>query len=239
MIRINIILFVLAGFITFSCNKEETINLSGDITGFVDIINEQGEVVEDKSGIEIAIENTSCSAVTDEIGKYEIKDVPAGTYNILYTADSCGVDKYLTFQHVGGNISAFIDKQKLYKIPTYDPDTIKVNYYNGLVEITVEFKYPSQEYYARFYFSNSPDVSIENYQYYSFVSTDGNNGYISAKYGGFDIDYTDLDEDLPIYYVIYQFNYYGSYAGYYDYEKEKTVYTCYRKVSEVKELVTE
>lgn len=229
------ILFVAVVLILMGCENNETLSLKGDIVGFVEIIDEYGNEIEDKSGVEVEFENTSYSATTNKIGKYEIKDVPAGTYSITYTSDSCGMDKYTSFQHVGGNVAAYVSELTLYKFPTYKPDTIEVFYSNGYVDIVAYFTYPSKDYYAKIYFSNSAEVSNEDYSYYSTISI--TNESTVGTNTSFNIENTDMSILSPIYYVVYQFNYYGRYAGYYDYEAGEQVYTCYRKVSDVKELV--
>jgi hypothetical protein len=101
---------ILTGFliiILFSgCEKSEIVlDLKGTLKGRINTLNEFGAQIIDNNNIIIQLEGSEplLSTVTDDTGKYEINDIPAGTYNLVISKDGYGSNIRQGFQIVGGN----------------------------------------------------------------------------------------------------------------------------------------
>lgn len=75
--------------------------LKGKMNGEVQLFGDCNEVV-DPSGVTVTLEGTSYSAVTDANGIWSISDLPAGTYDLMYSRDGYTRQKSCCFQFVGG-----------------------------------------------------------------------------------------------------------------------------------------
>jgi hypothetical protein len=95
---------LLGGLLLSGCKKEDAPPvLSGNLYGFVRTYDEFGRP-ESKSGVAVSLDNTSplIQAVTNNAGRFELLNVPAGTYNASYTKAGYGLVRRLGFGHVGG-----------------------------------------------------------------------------------------------------------------------------------------
>lgn len=60
-----------------------------------------GNRYSDRSGVQVSIDSTSYSTMTDSLGWWQIADVPPGTYDISITKTGFGYSKVKEFQFVG------------------------------------------------------------------------------------------------------------------------------------------
>ena len=78
-------------------------NHKGDLSGFVKVLSELDATI-NPIGVTVVAENTNplAQAITDQTGKFVIKDLPIGNYVLRYKKD--GHDDYRVFniRHVGG-----------------------------------------------------------------------------------------------------------------------------------------
>jgi len=227
----NILLFLLG------CDKKkENIFLEGNIVGFVNLVDETGNEVEDKSGVNISIEGLTSSAKTNEDGRFELSNVPAGTYNIIYNKTGYGSYKRFSFQFFGGNIPAMLYETTLYEQPKIEIKSLDISFNDNVVNISGKITETSQ-YTVQAFVNDSCNVSNLNYDYASY------------RYSFCCIPTTQFSQSIylsetpysfgdKVYLVIYFINPNEEY-GYYDYEKEKYVYTSYKKASSVINLILE
>lgn len=227
----NILLFLLG------CDKsDENIFLEGNIVGFVNLVDETGNEVEDKSNVDVTIEGLTSSANTNENGRFELSNVPAGTYNIIYNKTGYGLYKRFSFQFIGGNIPAMLYETTLYEQPKIEIQSLDISFNNNVINISGKITETSQ-YSVQAFINDSSNVSNLNYDYASY------------RYNFCCIPTTQFSQSIylsetpyslgdKVYLVIYFINS-NEESGYYDYEKEKYVYTSYKKASSVINLILE
>jgi hypothetical protein len=232
------ILIVFNILVLFSgCDKNEDSSfLKGNIVGFVKLIDEMGNEVLDKSGINVAIDGLSISANTNVNGRFEFTDVPAGSYKIIYNKTGYGIYKKFSYQFIGGTVPALMNEITLYEQPKIEIQNLDISYKNNTISILAKISETNQ-YSFQIFFSDSSNVSYQN------------NIYSSARYNFCCAPVTQFSESIylsyipnlnrPItYMVIYFVNRYES-SSYYDYEKEVYCYTGYKQASEIIQLVPE
>jgi len=227
----NILIFLLG------CDKnEENTLLEGNIVGFVNLIDETGNEVEDKSNVNVTIEGLSSSVNTNEDGRFELSNVPAGTYNIIYNKTGYGSFKRFGFQFIGGNIPALLYETSLYEQPKIDIQSLDISFNDNI--ITIKGEITEQKYFAvKTFINDSSNVSYENYDYASVVYNNGNSEFTKFVHNIF-LSKTPYSQGDMVYLVIYFINPNEEYS-YYDYEKEEYVYSSYKKSSSVISLVLE
>lgn len=111
--------FIILILFTTLCGcfkKEETEFLNGNMTGLVELYILPSYAHPDNfSGVKVSIENTSYMVFTNEIGRYDFKDIPAGTYNIIFEQEGYNTEKITGLQFMGGNVTVFLGKKILFK----------------------------------------------------------------------------------------------------------------------------
>lgn len=78
-------------------NKAEVNNQK--IDGAVKLYDEFNNEA-NKSGMTVSLEGTSYSAITDSGGRFELADIPYGTYNVVFTKSNYGTYIYDTLHHI-------------------------------------------------------------------------------------------------------------------------------------------
>jgi hypothetical protein len=227
----NILIFLLG------CDKnDENIFLEGNIVGFVNLVDETGNEVEDKSGVNISIEGLTNSANTNENGRFELSNVPAGTYNIIYNKTGFGIYKRFSYQFIGGNVPAFLYETSLYEQPKIEIQSLDISFTDNIINIAGEIT-ETNHFTVQTFINDSSNVSNENYD------------HASARYSYSGWAYTQFSQSIylsetpysqgdKVYLVIYFINPNEEY-GYYDYEKETRIYSSYKKASSVINLILE
>ncbi len=84
-------------------------NLTGNITGFVNPVDEFGSPVA-KAGVTVTVDNLTpaVSATTDVDGRYTLLNVPSGTYNLTYSRPGLATFKRFAFGHIGGAVASYL-----------------------------------------------------------------------------------------------------------------------------------
>ncbi len=178
-----------------SCTEEEFVLQDGDIQGIVRLFDDKGYQMSDQSGTVVSIENTSYSATTNENGVFEIRDVPAGTYEITASNTISGA-LIKEFRCVGGNVPYDAGAFPLYQKPKAEIFNYEINYdpenYRRIV-ISGEVTNPNDvTLYA--YIGNDEDI---------LISDNRSRGAWSIYYptnqtsSTFYIDAILFEEDLP------------------------------------------
>jgi hypothetical protein len=99
-------LLILAALMFTGCEKSETgPGLKGTIKGRVSTFNEFGNQTFDNNNISIQLEGSDplISAASDDSGKFEINEIPTGTYDLVLSKEGYGNYIMQGFQVVGGN----------------------------------------------------------------------------------------------------------------------------------------
>lgn len=76
--------------------------LTGDLFGYVKLYDEHYRQLTDNHGVAVSVENASYSAASDSSGKWILKNVKAGVYNISFSKNAYGTVNVPSFQFVGG-----------------------------------------------------------------------------------------------------------------------------------------
>lgn len=98
-----------------NCQEKTSIVLpKGNIVGFVYLFNQNNERLSDESGTQVSILNTNYKVFTNEIGRFEFKEIPAGTYDFIFEKEGFTSVTKTGFQFVGGNVPAYLYEQYLY-----------------------------------------------------------------------------------------------------------------------------
>jgi hypothetical protein len=184
-IRLLNIFFFVATYTFFACKKEDVPILTGDIKGYVSLIDCYGFPSQDKSGIQVQLSNETIlmEALTDAEGHYSFEDLPFGNYRIHLVKENY-IERNSDFQflHIGGDVPT-LTHQIMNQIPEYwfGIDSLsyngssKLNIYLQAYEVNKPFatNISPPITYLHCFFSQSPNVSAENYEN-SFIETPTN-----------------------------------------------------------------
>ena len=88
----------------FSCAKDELLpDLKGSLVGYVYTFDEYANQLDDHSNVKItALGLDHFSTRTNKNGRFEFKDLPAGTYELTIEKEGFGTMKQFGIQHLGG-----------------------------------------------------------------------------------------------------------------------------------------
>jgi len=153
---------LLGCWFLWGCEKEVLVpDLEGNIVGYLYTLDEYG-LLTVHDGVKVSTRGLDGSYTTysDEDGRYELKNVPTGTYELVFSKDGFISDTMFSVRHLGGQptILGYNDNQHiyrwtmLYQIPT----TTIQNIYLENDSLTVEFSY-----------SGSPGWSVPIMLYFS------------------------------------------------------------------------
>lgn len=228
------LLFII---ITLSCEKKnDSEYFRGNLVGFVKLVDEFGAESQDKSGVEVQILNHSYHATTNNYGRFEMSNLKAGTYNISFNKPQYGTHKLFNYQFVGGNVPAVINEITLYKFPEIEVRQMDIEFVNNKINISGTFAEERNEYEISIFLNDSANVSNLHHDY-NWSTT----GFCCISVSGFsrsiELDRTHYREGDVIYMVVYLLN--PNDNGYWDSEKKQTVFSSYKKATEVIELTLE
>ncbi|MGQ1945471.1 hypothetical protein ACT3CD_00035 [Geofilum sp. OHC36d9] len=233
LIILNLFIFL------FGCDKsDDNLSFSGEIIGFVNLIDNNGVEIEDKSSVKVSIEGSGNSVITDEDGRFELTNVKAGTYNIIYDKADYGLYKLFSYQFIGGDVPAFIDIKELYELPNVEFVNLDMAYTDeGTVFSNngINFFFETTETYnIRFtaFFDHSEDVSKSNYDYKFTYSTYSFSSPLTEFLTYVGIDNSPYTKGETVYIKVYFCNFYEDNMVY-DYDIEDYMYTSYIEASDV------
>jgi hypothetical protein len=181
----GIILFSF--FLISSCSKEgpmgpegpagpSAADLTGSLVGFVTIYDEFGVAVADKSGVTITVDGTTppLTATTNTNGKYQIDNLPTGTWDLVFSKTGCATYKSLGFSFVGG-VKPRVFNMILSQLTSTLITNLDVSQYSATqmsINLTISPATPAGYYrYIRFYYSKNNPVTSTNYLSTSYLST--------------------------------------------------------------------
>lgn len=238
--------YSLVFLLTLGCTKKEIlqIDFKGDLELKVFTYSELGTLINDKADIEITIEgsNPEIKVLTDTSGSCTIKDLPIGTYNLIFAKNGYGISKIQGLKFFGGdtpyNRSISIVRKSTTRIISYD---LSISGNNLLLSGIITHQYPvtgyiSYPYYwpgLLVYLSDSPTVSSTNFlSSYNFYSDKD----IDTKFStSMNLNASLFPTGRTIYVIIYGRGRMSTLV--YDYEKDISYDTSTGVPSEIKSIV--
>jgi len=172
----RLILIFLIGIMITACKKEETIQ-TGKLIGFITLYDENGNLLQDKSGVNInAIGSSSFNTTSTSDGRFEIDNLPMGTYNINFTKQGFAETKRIGLNFIGGTNPTII-AQSMCKPTTTSVNLLSLTFDTVNYEVKANCKINSNvpigsEEFVRFYYGTSDTVSYTNYDYSSGIGVD-------------------------------------------------------------------
>lgn len=94
---------MLALFAVASCRTLTSPAETADVKGLV--VLDSGTVFPTPSGVTVSLEGTNYSSITDDSGRFEIKNVPSGTYSVRWSKPGYGDVRYMGVAIQGGGNS--------------------------------------------------------------------------------------------------------------------------------------
>jgi hypothetical protein len=175
--------FLLFAALVFGCKDNSTSTVStgmpGDIVGFVQVYDTLLQVMGDASGVKVSLPGTSISTTSDVTGRWQLSNVPPGTYKIFFSKDGFSnmEDFNITFQGNGTYYYNFGTNKQLilYQLHNFYPDIVIRPFEDNInVRDTVYYDSLGNYYYAydtvisKFYSAtfSSHTHALQNYNYY-------------------------------------------------------------------------
>jgi hypothetical protein len=218
------------------CQEEIVTPISGDVIGFIKLLDEKGNEIADRSNVRVRLD-AHHSVLTDANGKFKYQGLESGTYHVSFEKEGFGTYKRFNFVFVGGNRPAVFYNIHLVKLPSLEVKTFEVKALgNFQLEVSGTMT-PTDNYYFTYFFSKDPMVSNIHYESsygYSaccFPMTAFDNYFILSS--------TNFSVGQKIYvssYVVNTANQYGLY-NYYDYEINHYVNPAMKQVIEPVEII--
>jgi hypothetical protein len=187
-----------------SCSKEDEYDphIKGSIIGYAMLTDQYGNILDDHSGITVYTEPFRNFANTDITGRFEIKAVPTGTYNLRFEKRGFGAMWYPEVHHLGGTptiigmpTSEFYYRNRIFlhkditlqitKMAIYQENRIKIDVPHAEIPELICL-------HIRLFFSTSGGFSIADAAYSTNIGVYYTDGYEESDTGG----YFDLS-DLP------------------------------------------
>jgi hypothetical protein len=125
MAKYFISFLVLLSFLTGCTDQTNSPVLTGSMTGFVILYNEDGSEANNFSGVYVTLEGTNHFGVSDSSGKFLIQNVSAGIYNIVFSKEGFGTYKIIAQEFTGGG-EAYYGYIYLSKVPSFTVQSISV-----------------------------------------------------------------------------------------------------------------
>jgi hypothetical protein len=137
MKKIILLLFGIAVFTSCTKQSDPVTNyiythsdsaLVGDMVGFVDLYDSTYTsyiygIVSGHEGAVVSLDGTPFHTTTDSLGKWTLKNIPAGTYNISITKDGYALIKEVAYKFIG-NGTDYLGRFTLLKIPLLHPEIV-------------------------------------------------------------------------------------------------------------------
>ncbi len=241
-LRILPIVYITVAFIFSSCSKKNEFNpyLKGDIIGYAYCFDEYGNQLEDFSDINVYTEpGRKYHATTDKNGKYVIKDVINGTYNLSFEKEGFGTMKLFSVKHLGGyptvmdyyygNKAPFIYQNITTQITNFEFVNDSIN-----ASVSISSLYKPSLLQMRLFFSTEKNFAIESaqasknltlYEYYNvYVSYESVTEGLSFEPGNIVYYRACLFTKRVFALLLFDNVYITGTDTYFDFEKNQTIY---------------
>ena len=124
LISVLIVIVLFSFFV--SCTETVAPVLTGNISGFIDLYEEDNTRINDRSGVKVFIEGRNNYAYTNKDGRYTIENVEAGIFNIVFAKEGFGLYKIIAREFVGGG-DAYLYSIGLAKLPSFNVTSLNIN----------------------------------------------------------------------------------------------------------------
>jgi hypothetical protein len=219
------------------CGEEEPITgpllLSGNFTGFVTLIDSNGSRLKDLSGVNVSIDGSLFSTMTDSLGKWNIDEMTTGIYTIIYSKPSFGIYKAMNQGFVGGG-TLFLNPVQLTQPPAFTVtiDTEKTLTDSNSIYIAGNATGVHGMGFSRVLIAigATPDVSATDASKYLYSTSTivwSNSLMIGTHIQKNDLDFAGLTSGTTMYAVLYPLSNGSShaYTSYLDQNYGRLVYT--------------
>ena len=166
------VIVVLLFVVSCSNQGDDDVVTKAAITGSVNLYDE-GTTKADNSGMTVKVEglNPAISAVTNSNGKYELGDVPFGTYTLVFEKAGYGTFKKAEIKHVATGLPTVIaETPSLGQVSTTQITALSAKTEGGNLSVSVTTNpagNAGNKRYIRFFYSGSPTVSAAEYLFAS------------------------------------------------------------------------
>lgn len=221
----TIFLFAILGFGISSCDDDTLLSPSepsGEVVGFISLINEFGAPLNDYSGVLVTILDslTEKTAVTDQQGKFTLSDVPRGSYDITFEKNGYGVEKLFGVQVSGGTQPLVIHDIAVHQLNTTNITTFDIIigqesvWSPPQVQVTIAldpFATKRRSFIVFVHTSNT--VSDKNYRFSKVMSINQASGFYNEPL--FDFEFlSQFEVGTKLYFVAYSLS--TGQEGYFD-----------------------
>ncbi|MCZ7604083.1 MAG: carboxypeptidase-like regulatory domain-containing protein [Melioribacteraceae bacterium] len=192
----KLLLVTLIVFLLLSCQDDcPTSSIStGSIVGYMESYPISNNTAADYSGIKVHFEGTHFKAITDISGRWQIDNVPKGTYNIRYEKEGYSAWLEAGFQFIGTG-TAYAQKNYLLKLPTFEITHISTKNMGDTVKIFFQFSdslLTSNSYHYLYLFvgkTNAVDANKANFEFISsaMIPYYSNNVVIDFRRSAFEL----------------------------------------------------
>jgi hypothetical protein len=155
-----------------SCSKEETNEyepyLKGSIIGYAMLFDQYANMLDDHSGITVYTEpGRKYAGKTDITGRFEIKGVPTGTYNLSFEKEAYNTMKYPEVIHLGGKPTIITPWDRVVLYPDITLHITTMTFQENRINVEIEYLVnPLPDFiYIRLFFSTSDGFSTEDAEY--------------------------------------------------------------------------
>jgi hypothetical protein len=196
---IPVIVTVLALIATGCKNTITQPDLTGSLVGFVYTFDEYANLQDDHSKVIVtALGMDHFSTRTDKNGRFEFKDLPAGTYELNFEKEGFGTLKQFGIQHLGGkptilgmsfdqsiNGSAFF----IYRMPTIEIANLSIEKDTLTAELV--FSTATPEFHTlQVYYSNKETFETSEAQLVNLVFLEKKNNLYKGKIYNTELHFT-------------------------------------------------
>ena len=173
--KLNYLTFGLMSLLIFtSCSKDDDPTpepiTKANIIGSVNLYDE-GVTQIDNSNMTVQVQGTGLSAITDADGDFTLLDIPFGTYAIIFEKSGFGTFKKFDLEHTNTGSSTIITENPSLGESSTTQVTALTSSVNGNdIQISITTNPAGNNgntRYVRYFLSADPNVSNENYTYYS------------------------------------------------------------------------
>jgi hypothetical protein len=207
----NLILIFSASILILlfsSCDKDEPVapQLKGTLIGWVTLTDEFGRIPTDKGDAIVTIDGTipQITATTDSTGKYQIDNLPEGTYDVIFSKNSYATTKTIGMVFLGG------DKPKIQSTTLSQPSTTLISDITTIEDSSKKYvnlqgsissNAPNEfNFFIRYFMSSIENVSNINYQSTSLISV---NAGVNKLNGGIGLDKHKFPPGTLVYIIAY------------------------------------
>ena len=210
--------------VMLACQDEKIIeNDRGDIVGFVNLLDANGLKIQNAADVKVSLDEEH-SVMTNSSGRYEFKNVKAGTYHPVFEKEGFGTMKRFNFLFAAGNVPGVLDLTNIIKLPSTKLLTknVEVNGSQLLVTGTLE---QTDSYYLLFSFYDKADGKPGDEIAASYSSS------CCAPTQDFQ-SYLYMPQNATLYLAIYAVSpgNQNSQYSYYDYERSVWVNTALKEL---------